>query len=77
MLKATGKVIQIGIDNKGNTKRYLLSFLIVVVKFVVVVDMIFSSDTKPPTKGSIPKGSGDDRSLNQSIPSVRIAGLMS
>jgi len=36
-----------------------------------------SRETIPPSTGRIPVGSGEDISLNQSIPSLRMAGLIS
>ena len=37
----------------------------------------FRRETTPPSSGSIPVGSGDERSVNQSIPSFKIAGFNS
>jgi hypothetical protein len=45
--------------------------------FVVEVVKIFNKLTIPPIIGRIPVGSGDDRSVNQKNPSLRIAGLIS
>jgi hypothetical protein len=56
---------------------YFLIFLITELVFWFVVVRIFSRLITPPRMGRIPVGSGDERSLNQKKPSLRIAGLMS
>jgi len=46
-------------------------------EFVVEVVKIFNNMTMPPATGKMPVGSGDDRSVNQSMPSLRILGFIS
>jgi len=56
---------------------YFLIFLIVEFELAVDDVKMLRSEIIPPTSGRIPRGSGDERSLNHSMPSFRIAGLIS
>jgi len=76
-LKAAGKVIQIGIEIRGMTRMNFANFRKFAFPPVVLVLRILSMDKTPPITGRIPVGSGLLRSLNQRMPSVRIAGLIS
>ena len=56
---------------------YFRIFLIVEFEFAVDDVKMLRSEMTPPITGRIPRGSGDERSLNHSMPSLRIAGLIS
>jgi hypothetical protein len=56
---------------------YFRIFLIVEFELAVDDVKMLRSEIIPPTSGRIPRGSGDERSLNHSMPSFRIAGLIS
>lgn len=73
-LKAAGKVIQIGTEIKGINTIYFLNLRIIEEVFMVDVICMLRREIIPPAKGRIPVGSGDDKSLNQRKPSLRILG---
>ena len=75
-MKATGKVIHIGIEIRGKILKNFENFLNCEFPPVVEVDKILSREKMPPTIGNIPVGSGDDKSVNQRTPSVRMAGYI-
>lgn len=77
MLKAAGKVIQIGIDTRGKIFINFENLRIYEFPVAALEVEIFKYDIAPPIIGRIPVGSGLLRSLNQRSPSVKMAGLIS
>tara|TARA_B110000305_G_C19337484_1_gene587345 strand:- start:748 stop:987 length:240 start_codon:yes stop_codon:yes gene_type:complete len=76
-LNADGKVIQIGIDNKGKILKNFENLRNCELLEAEVLELtILRKEKRPPIRGSIPVGSGALKSLNQNIPSVRIAGYI-
>ena len=77
ILNADGKVIQIGIDNKGKILKNFENLRNCELLEAEVLELtILRKEKRPPIRGSIPVGSGALKSLNQNIPSVRIAGYI-
>ena len=76
MLNAAGNVIQIGMEIKGMILNTFANFLNDELLPEVFVLITLSIENRPPIIGKIPVGSGELRSLNQSMPSVKIAGLI-
>lgn len=75
ILKADGKVIQIGIDNNGKILKNFENLRNYELLEAAVLELItLRKETRPPNKGRIPVGSGALKSLNHRIPSVSIAG---
>jgi len=64
-LKATGKVIHMGMEIRGKILKNFENFLNCEFPPVVEVERILSSEKIPPTIGKIPVGSGEDKSVNQ------------
>jgi hypothetical protein len=76
MLNAAGKVIQIGIEIRGIILKNLENFCI--CAFPPALELkIFNIEKTPPNIGNMPYGSGALKSLNQNIPSVKMAGQIS
>ena len=75
-LKATGKVIQTGIEMIGKMYMYLRKLRNKLDVLFWGVFMRLSRLMPPATNGRIPYGSGTVKSLNQRKPSVSMAGLI-
>ena len=65
-----------GIDINGRSLRNLPNLRKLEFPPAVFVLITFSNENTPPTIGKIPVGSGELRSLNHNIPSVKMAGLI-
>jgi hypothetical protein len=65
-----------GIEISGKSLKNFAAFLNMEFDDIVFVLNMFSNDNIPPITGRRPMGSGELKSLNQRIPSVKIAGFI-
>ena len=74
MLKAAGKVIQMGTEIIGSNFAIFENLRAIGLEELALELRILSNEMTPPINGKMPVGSGAVKSVNHRYPSVSMAG---